>query len=69
VNKNHSFARFSLALGSLQLQFGAGRQHSGGYLEESDAIPQKSGPQKESGQAGAEEICQEIRQKACGPRP
>ncbi|HVA11783.1 MAG TPA: hypothetical protein VNF99_00900 [Stellaceae bacterium] len=46
MNKNHSFSRFSLALRSPQLQFGGGRR---GQLEEKDAIPQKSGAQKESG--------------------
>jgi hypothetical protein len=52
VNKNHSFARFSLALRSPQLQFGGDPGECWDQLEESDAIPQKSGSQEESGEAG-----------------
>jgi hypothetical protein len=43
MNKNHMFARFSLALGSPQLQFGGDPGLCWAQLEENDAIPQKSG--------------------------
>jgi hypothetical protein len=45
MNKNHSFARFSLALRSPQLQFGGDPGECWDQLEESDAIPQKNGSQ------------------------
>jgi hypothetical protein len=45
VNKNHSFARFSLALRSPQLQFGGGS----GQLEESMPSRKKAAPKKKAG--------------------
>jgi hypothetical protein len=68
VNKNHSFARFSLALGSLQLQFGAGRRHiRAATWRKTMPSRKKAAPKKKAGKPAAKKAAKKSAKKAAAP--
>jgi hypothetical protein len=70
VNKNHSFARFSLALRSPQLQFGGGlpRPYRWGQLEEKMPSRKKAAPKKKAGKPAPKKPAQKaVARKPAAP--